>query len=394
MHQSFGNLRLEKRINLKRIINLIRSTDRISRIEISRVLNISPSAVSQSVNQLIQAGMITKAAMGESDLGRKPTLLRFNPDVKYILSIEMGGEDIKAALLNLDADIKKWTATPAFSGDDGPPLPLGKIFRFVQVFLDELSVEGISRSDILGMAIAIHGTIDYNTGIVYEAPHIGWTEVNLKKTFAEKFSYRVVVENDVNCTVLAEERRGSGVGAQDIICVAIEEGVGAGLLLNGDLYRGFSGEAGEIGWFYLKEKAPDEPYQLTGDFERRVSQSAIKQQLSSLADDADDRTKQRMAAEIGEFIGIGLANLINALNPEMVILTGIPEKISGLVIEQITQVVKLLTPKRRSEHVQFKIGTLPEDERALIGAGLLVSDLFFSLPDDVWVKVRDREAIS
>ncbi|MFQ5796510.1 MAG: ROK family protein [Candidatus Bipolaricaulia bacterium] len=394
MQQLFDELRLEKRINLKKILNLIRDMDGISRIEISRMLGISPSSVSQSVNQLIQLGMVTETGVRESDRGRKPTLLQFNPDVKYILGIDMEKEEIRVALLNLDADIKQWFVMPTFSEDEDPLLALEKVFRFVGAFLDDLGGQGISQADILSIAISVNGPVNYNTGIVYEAPHISWPELNLKEAFEQRFSWPVIVENNVNCIVLAEKRKGVAIEAQDIICLTIYEGHGAGasLILNGELYRGYLGEAGEIGWLYLKEQLPDEAYQMTGEFERRIARMTAD--LSSISSSSDDEVKRRVVAEIGQFIGINMANLINMFNPEMVILTGMPEAISELVILEIISVVKLLTPQGRSECVQFKIGALSEKEGALIGTGILASDLFFSFSDDVMLRSPVKEATS
>ena len=207
---------------------------------------------------------------------------------------------------------------------------------------------GLRADRIAGVGVGAPGSVEQARGIIRSLVNVpGWRDVPLARRLARRLQCRCVVENDANCFALAEWRLGAGRGADDLVCLTLGTGVGGGLILNGSLYRGASGAAGEPGHMVLDPRGPRCGCGRLGCWEALVGASAIvalgrmavrrSKRLRMLVRDHDGRLTPRLIgraaragdpharavwAEIGARLGVGVANLVNLCNPERVVIGG------------------------------------------------------------------------
>jgi len=362
------NSQFLKELNEVRILNLIKSEGLISRIELARRTRISKVAVSEIVSRLTDAGFILEVGKGESTKkgGKKPFLIRINPDNGYVIGVEIRRKSATIALANLDSQIvdSEMVAYPAgLSIDDA----LESIFTKIDLLI---SHNDIKPEKLISIAIGVPGFIDYDKGQLIFADTIqGWGSQPLAHRFADRFRVPVFIDNDVNMMALGEFLLGSGKDESNLVYIWIGEGIGAGIIVEGQLLRGRNGSAGEIGYLELghliAEKAQfkmlysDQKYVGEMFVEERLMNTLRKSLYLSSNDDSlvlesigkDEAELPAQAIEtLNEYarlIAVVCSNLIKTLNTNMIIL-------SGKIIESSPYLLK-----RTKEFVAEIMGAIP-----------------------------------
>jgi glucokinase len=206
------------------------------------------------------------------------------------------------------------------------------------------------------MAIGVPGTVDSSRGIVLDAPALGWSNKDIKSIFRENFSFPVFIDNDVKLAILSEKNRGSLKGSSNMFYISIGTGVGSSFIVNNQLVRGSSFEAGEIGYFLNENDVKAGDLSKTGEFgmlERRISGTALNEEAKDIGLDSfslfEEYYNGNLEAKkiIDDFIlnlSIVLANVISLLNPEIVVIGGgVSTSMNGL-LNNIQETVAKLTP--------------------------------------------------
>ncbi len=307
---------------------------------------------------------------------------------KYSIGIDLGGTNLRAALVDSQWRIKERIAL-ATSGIRE------EVLRQVIEVIEKLKKE----EDIIGIGIGSPGNIDVGEGIIYDAPNIeGWNDVPLKSYVEGKMGLPTFIDNDANVMALAESRLGAGVGAKNIICLTLGTGVGGALIINGKLYHGATLTAGEIGHIPVNMSGPLCNCGGRGCLERYVGNRFIVErareriesgekslivelvggdlgkvtpELISQAALKGDKLAKEIWNEVGRYIGVALAGLVNLLNPEIVIIGGGVANARSLVFDPIRQTIKeraMRMPAKMVRVVQAKLG----GDAGMIGAGILV----------------------
>ncbi|HIP99694.1 TPA: ROK family transcriptional regulator, partial [Candidatus Bipolaricaulota bacterium] len=226
-----GDQNLLRRHNRGLVLNLLREGSPLSRTALARKTGLAPSVLTRLVRELLAEGVVAEVGKAESNGGRRPTLLSLNPDYACALGLKVEKSRVLAARINLAGKIRARREAP-FPGRPSPEDFL-KLARGL--------VEELAQGEILGVGIGISGFVDAARGVELYSPILGWREIPLAAPLAEKLDLPVYVENDVNALTLAERWYGAGRAFRNFVCVTVGEGIGAGVVVEGELYRGAAG---------------------------------------------------------------------------------------------------------------------------------------------------------
>ncbi len=300
---------------------------------------------------------------------------------QYVVGVDVGGTNIKLGVVGPSGEVivRNTVATKPFASDRT---------KLIAALANEIEASiikaGLKKRDIAGVGIGLPGLIDYEKGIVRFLPNIqGWRNVKLKAILQQRTHLPVYVDNDVKIITLAESKFGAGRGVKNLICLTLGTGVGASLILNGQLYRGEDNAAGELGHMPLNEHGPKCNCGGYGCFETYVGNrpllalaSHVMGKRISLEDMfalAQKGNKRALVfwKTVAEHIGNGLVGIVNLLNPRLIIIGGGISHNEKFLFKIITDTIR-----RRAMSVQgraFKIKRAAfKDDAGIIGAYVLV----------------------
>jgi glucokinase len=346
-------------INRSAILEIIRRESPISRSAIAKRLDVSLPTVMRIVEMLVEEGFVRPHGSTEWSGGRRRPLLEFNADGYIVLGVDMGGTKMYGAISDLGGNILDEVniGHHGTSGEDS----FNQLTTLIDSLLSSPSVEGRL---VLGIGVGAPGVTLHREGIVTWAYTLHWDKFPLKAKLAKVYDLPITVDNDVNLAALGELWFGAGQNAQDMILIAIGTGIGAGVIINGVLYRGAKEASGEIGNMipgreflgknYLDFGALESVASGTGIAERARQVLESKRdpvELENLtAEDVFDAAhlKQEWAwtiiNETVDYLAIAIANLVASFDPELIVLGGGVSRSADLLIEPIMQRIKGLIP--------------------------------------------------
>lgn len=379
MKKDKGTLAAMRNINRVNILDLIKNNNQISRAEIAKKLGMSKSAVSSIVDDLLKENLVREMSMGESTPkgGRRAINLHFVPDSKYALGIDIGAAKTTAIVTDLLGNIIFRKKFPSSKSNTST---LENISHELQTFLSDLDID---KSKIVGTGIGAPGTVDFHTGELLLAPGLQIKKVNLKQYFKDILPQPIFVDNDVNMAVIGEQWIGNARNLKNIILIAIGTGIGAGIILEGKIYRGARGFAGEVGHFLINPFTEENIGDL-GQLELSASGKGVVKLASDLLDeypdsilkdeeittqkvfeaaDKNDKLAQMVIQSVIQYLSFSISNVITLLNPDIVILGGGVIHSQPHLVSKISEKVSKLTPIA-SEIVPTKLG----EDSAAFGA--------------------------
>lgn len=335
-----GNRDLLKEINCNLVLNLIKSRGPISRTEIARLSGLSLATVSGITADFIASGLVCEMDEGESTGGRRPVLLRLNHQAGYVVGAKLMERAIASAVTELDATVVHHRVIPLNGACD--PAAVQQVL--IQAISQTIAASKVKQERVLGIGIGMAGVVDGQAGVCRYSPFFGWRDVALASPIAAQFGLPVYLENDVNTLTIAEQWFGYGHGVDHFIVVTVGRGIGAGLVVNGQFYRGQLGGAGEVGHITLQEDGPLCDCGKRGCLEALAADPAVVRQAraaialgekTALAEvepltleaivaaaEAGDALARRLLADSGRWLGVGIATLVNILNPQLIIVGG------------------------------------------------------------------------
>ena len=401
MYTRTANLQLMKEINQSIVLNVIRNYGPISRAEIAKRTKLSSTTVSTLVDDLIRQEYLKEIGEGESSGGRRPILLKFNPASHFVVGVELEGKNISVAVTDLKINLINKVIEEVKNTDES--LVVDKIINLVKQAIKKSRVK---FEKIVGMGIGATGLVDTKEGIIKQAVNLNWKNVPLKDLIENKFSeIPIYIDNIANVAALGEKWAGAGKKAKNLIYIRIGTGIGAGIILNGAIYEGSNGNAGEIGHVTVEPNGPKCRCGNRGCLEALASGSAIgKRAIIEILGGRDSLIKKltngsieeitakivaeaakmgdKLALEIweetAEYLGIAIANLINMYNPEIVVIGGGVARAGELLFEPIRRTVKkraLPGPGKIAKIVPSKLG----DDVSIIGAASLALERAFKV---------------
>jgi len=312
-----------------------------------------------------------------------------------VLAVDLGGTKLRSALATGNGRIIDVT-NMATEADRGPEYIINNLVRSLENLIDK---NHKSKDDISAVCIAVAGPVDVRHGIVTSSPNLpGWYNVELREIVKERTGIPAVVENDVNAAAIGEKCFGAAKKVKNFIYIAVGTGVGGGIVIDGQLYRGADGSSGEIGHTIIKENGPKCSCGNSGCLEALCSGSAIEREirkkLRKISKSNIIKTYGKIAGELtakdvgkaankgdwiasevisnaAYYLGIGLGNVVNIFNPEMIILGGSVIKTGDIYIRPAIEVAMKTAFKLPASTVKL-VTSMLGDAAGIRGAASLL----------------------
>jgi predicted NBD/HSP70 family sugar kinase len=236
------------------VLDLIRSSGKVSRIELSERSGLTEATISKIVRSLLLDGLVVEAGFGDSTGGKRPVLLTLNTDSRYALGISLDAQHIVYVL----SDVSGRAVHKMTTDGTGTSKPADVIKRVASEFGRLLRRNGIDRSDVIGIGVAGAGRLDSSGGVLRSSRKASaWEDFAVEDTLSEASGLPVILDNDANCAALGEFWSGRVPATRDFATVYMATGIGCGIVINGDIYRGASSNVGEIGHVILQVDGPE-----------------------------------------------------------------------------------------------------------------------------------------
>lgn len=393
-----------KNLNKHAIIDLIRfAPNGISRVELARQLNLTRAAVSAIINDLQRLGIVDEIEGGHPS-GRKPIVLEICPDRGYVVGIDLGATHVTLLLANFAAHVINDIEKPA-NIEEGPKIVLDKINGYLE---ELLSGAGLTMKDVKAICLGVPGPVVLYEGMVSEPPIMpGWDKFPITTYVQSLWDMPVIIGNDAELGAVGEWAYGAGRGEKNLAFIKVGRGIGAGLLLEGQLYHGTNGSAGEIGHITIDENGPVCSCGNRGCLEAMAGGKALANQaremvrkgqrteLASIqpvekiqamdvieAACSGDLLSQQILSDAGGHLGTAIAGLVNLFNPSMVIIGGGVSQIGDLLLEPIRRTVQKRSLKMASRKLRISTALLGRRSSAM---GAVVQALSLVLHSSVEV---------
>ena len=330
-----GSKRLLRDLNRSIVLNLIASRAPISRTDVAREGNLPAATITRIVGDFVRAGLVFETQSEESSGGRRPVHLTINPSAGHVVGVKLREDGMTVALCDLACAVVYSCEAPLASGVE-PFQAVNAIAEAIERCIDEASV---ARLEVLGVGVGISGLIDSSRGLCRFSAILDWTNVELGPALEYRLRMPVRVDNDVNTLAVAERHFGAGRDIADFLLVTVGRGIGLGVVVGGEIYRGAHGGAGEFGHMTVDTSA-DAPACNCG---KRGCLEAVASDYGILraatGEDPGHRVEEAMAALIaqaragdervcaifqraGTALGVALANLVNIFDPALVLVGG------------------------------------------------------------------------
>lgn len=385
-----------KTFNKHALVDLIRFAGRgVARTDIAQELGLTRASVTMIINDLIDGGIIIEMESRSTRSGRPPVVLDINPKAGLAAALDMGATHLGVAVGDFSAQILDEVEQP-FRIADGPELCLEDGDRALRIVLEK---RGLKISDLSAIGLSVPGPVITDTGMVMAPPIMpGWDRFPIRTTLEDRWNIPVTLNNDANFGAVGEWVFGAGRGEKNIAFIKVGSGIGAGLIINRQVFSGTTGSAGEIGHLTIDENGPLCSCGNHGCLEAFAGGHAIELQAKKLVESgkrtllSDFNTKPITVREVAEaarrgdlaaqeilhksgtFIGIAVAGLINLINPSVVIVGGGVAEVGDLITAPIRKVVRERS-LRAAEHA-VKITTAMLGRRSsLLGAMVHATNL-------------------
>ncbi|MEN9679330.1 MAG: hypothetical protein RLZ57_459 [Actinomycetota bacterium] len=368
-----------------RVISAFNGHPTLTRQEIQDVTGLSRVTVSQVVQELLDEKILIEADLLPSNGGRKANALAVNPKHGFVGICYFSATALTVAVTDLAGEIKEKRRDMNLI-EEGPKKALPKATEWLQEAL-----KGIPKSKLLGIVIGVPGPVEHKTGSVINPPIMrGWDGVNIQEHFKNTFKVPVFLENDVNLMVIAEHRL-VYPEIENLIFVKMSTGIGSGLIIDGRLYRGSQGSAGDIGHVQL-DALKGLPCRCGHHdcVESFSSGWALIEKLKGLGYDVKtvsdlvtltrtgDVEVTRLLNEAAGYIGHAVADAVNLLNPTKVVIQGRIAEASDRVLATIKEVVYQRASALASKNLEIVPSKLDEDRGVNGAAQLGIEEFFFS----------------
>ncbi len=377
------------------LLNLLWREREISRAELARRTSLSRSTVSAIVSDLLGTGLVAETRAGVSSGGRRPIMLEFQDQSSFIVGIELGATHISCVLTDLHCKVRASWSAPAPVRNE-PEAALEKMSLAVRSVLE---ADGVALSQVLGIGVAVPSPVDNeHPGELLPLVAPKWKGYNIATHLDESFGRPVFIDNDANLGALAELWWGAGCSAGDLAFIKVATGIGAGLTINGRIFRGTSGIAGEIGHTSIDPNGPRCVCGLNGCLATFIGTPALLERAeaqlrasrsnrpppASIEDlvnaaVAGDPQSIELIRYAGSKLGVGIANMLNLLNPKTVVIGGGIARAGDLIIDAVCQTIRGLSLPASISSTEIRTTSLNEWGIAL-GAATLTLEAALQTP--------------
>jgi predicted NBD/HSP70 family sugar kinase len=390
----------------------------ISRTELAKHTGLSPACIGGIVNRLLSKGLVVESGRTSSALGRKPVSLLVRNDAAHLLGVDIGSYMLRVIVTDLlGRHIYKTETESRLS--EGRQRVLDRTFHAVQKAVCD---SGVPKSHIKGIGVAHSGVVDSENGLVLSYPRPGqmaeWKNVPLRDIFEEQFGLPAMIEDSTRTRAVAEKHFGLGINLSDFFYISVGVGIGAAIFIDGKLYRGPGGLAGEFGHMTVDEDGPLCSCGNYGCLETVASCAAIIQAVrGALQQGVDSKVYElangdldritiemivqavrendslafRVLDEAVSHIGVALADVANLLNPRVVIFGGpLFQQAPEFLLQPLRRVVKQRALEKAANEMELKVSSLGSEAAALGAAHLVSEEIIESLFQEKMERPTDQ----
>lgn len=375
-----------KQHNRDLVLRTIFARDTISRAETARITNLTRTTVSEIVSGLLAEGLVEEVGRGESIGGKSPILLSVVADSRYMIGLNLAHDRFVGAIVNLRGEVREIVEAPVQDNNGQKALDL--VYQLIDQLLEK------ENKPIVGIGVGTPGLVNTREGIVLNAVNLDWQDLPLGQLLESRYETPVSVLNDSQATAIGEfVYGGEHASDENLIVVNVKHGIGSGILINGRLFQGDGGGAGEIGHVVVQEDGELCRCGKRGCLETISSARAVLRQLkidslekAQEAFAAGDVNAVQVVTNAAHYLGISLANLIGILNIQKIILTGDMSRFGAAWLEAVNAAMRNAALARMSEDTRLELGAL--DYRACI----LGASAYLLLDDSSLLFTRERQS--
>ncbi len=386
-----GHKRLLRDLNQSIVFNLIMEHSSISRTDLARRSDLPAATITRIVGEFLSAGLISERATEESRGGRPPVFLSINPSAGYVVGIKLREDSMTIAICDLSCTIIYSVDEPI----DGEAIPHRVVAAMAEGVKRCVSAASIPMSKVLGLGVGMSGLIDSVRGICRYSAILDWRDVELGAALEFKLRLPVRIDNDVNTLAVAERYFGAGRDVANFLLLTLGRGIGLGIVIGGEIYRGSSGGAGEFGHMTI-DPSVDAPVCNCGKrgcLEAIASDYGIlraavgtdpghhvEDAIGSLIERAQqgDAEIRAIFTRAGNALGIALANLTNLFDPARVLIGGKGLRAGELLLEPMRAMLPLHRFGAAYESIELVPQTVDDVSWARGAASLLLYEVFRS----------------
>ncbi len=378
-----------KEQNRDLVLKILFESARISRAEIARMTGLTRTTVSEIVGELMASGLVSEVGTGVSLGGKSPILLSLVNDSRLVIGLDLAYNQFRGAVVDLHGQIRQQVSLPV--NDDKGERALEVTYQV----LDEL-VERTGRA-VVGIGVGTPGLVNSREGVVVNAVNLGWQNLPLGRLLAERYHLPVTVLNDCQAAAMGEFIfGGSSMASRNMIVVRAGHGIGAGVIIDGGVFHGDGGGAGEIGHVVVA-RSGGIPCRCgkAGCLETLASARAVTQRAErlvrkgihtqmSLADEGlsleqvalayenNDPLAQQVVEEAGAYLGLAISSLVSTLNIQRIILMGEMTRFGQPWLETVRRSMEQTTLTHLAQDTCIQIGAL-RDTDVILGASAQIS---------------------
>lgn len=388
--------------NMSAILMALLQSENMSRVALAQSIGVSTATITNLVAELVEQGYIAEEGLvktnGQVSVGRPQKALKLIPNARYVVGVHIDVERVYVTLTNIRCEILQMQ-----SFQHEMSIPWHQVMNQACELIESvIALKGITRDELVGVGVAASGLVDSLLGVNVIAPNLGWHDVPIGDYLSGRLQLPVIVENNVRAMALGEAMFGSGRDTTAMAFIYARIGVGAGLVVNGQIYRGVGAGAGEVGHTFLVFEGEDQ--RILHSLESLISKPAILRAAREVAGrhpesllcqqdeitldgifdaaEAADRAALTLLEERAFYIGIALANLVNVLNPELIVLGGIFSQERNLILPMIEKIVRKHAFANLGSSVRIQT-TQFGHQAGMVGAAALALDHFFYRPHAV-----------
>ena len=386
-----------KEHNRNLVLKTIFEHECISRAEIARITSLTRTTVSDIVADFLAGGLVSEIGVGESMGGKSPILLSLVEDSRYLIGLDLAHNLFRGAIVNLRGKIRELVTLPVNSrnGDEA----LGLVYEILDKLIKVATVP------LVGIGIGTPGLVNINEGVVVNAVNLDWKDLPLARLIQSRYRLPVSILNDSQAAAMGEYTYGQGhTSESNLIVINARHGIGAGIVIQGKLFHGDGGGAGEIGHVVM---VPEGGLLCRcgnrGCLETVASAQALVKQAQNIAAQTDKTNLPRSIQEInletieqafiagdpdirqavmetGRYLGKAISNLVGTLNIQNIVLTGDMIRFGDPWLEAIREMTTVTTLTRLAQETQIEIGQLGENS-ILLGASAVLANNYALLFD-------------
>lgn len=406
-----SNVSSMKRHNLSAVLRILLRCQPISRARLVELTGLSSTTITNLTSELLEQGLVAEdgaPSSGPRGVGRPRTLLRLMPQARHAVGIHIGVGSVRVAVTNLQAEL----SSPLELVHPLEHTPEEVLAQTAALVRQAIHQSGVVQQTMIGVGVGASGLVNPHTGVNVMAPNLGWRDVPIRDWLVEDLALPVVVDNNARAMALGEAMFGAGQDLQALAFVYARIGVGAGFVVDGQLFRGSAAGAGEIGHTtIIAEGGEICRCGNTGCLETLVSEPSIVRQARVLAAqdeggslathlregegsafdrvlaaarDGDPATVAMLRERAG-YMGIALANLVSILNPDLIVLGGICAQGEDLLLPAIEETMHQRAFAGLGERVRLQT-TAFGPQAGIVGAAALALDAFFYRQPDLPAK--------